>query len=224
MKKLYFFSVLFFFFSSCATFKEGEVYQKFNEDQVEVGILELEDLSVEVSYVGAIGHSYIFECYVQNTGEEAFLLDKTLCYLEMEGGQKIQTIDNNKVIASLEKTRKRLKKQRNTSAVIGGILIGVSVFAGIGSGENAGETLLYNADPLVGILDESRWYQSNIRSVKDEIQYIREGQFDYNTLQPGEDIVRDILFPTVKIESDVDLVIEIKGEEYVITFPRDIFR
>ena len=199
--------------SSCSSSREGEIFRQFSDEDVQVGTIEDESILIEMAYIGAIGHSYIFECYVKNHSDESLFLDKSQFTIETGNQKIIYPISEDEIIANLTSARKALKKRKKTSTILGGIAVGLSVLAGATNGVPAGEALVYNADPVIGIFDERRWYQRNIESVEDEIEYIRNAQFKYDIIPPGEEIVRDVLFPTVHISSDVNLVAEIENNE-----------
>ena len=52
--------------SSCATQRDGQIYQGVEPSQIQAGMVGDDDFELEVSYVGAIGHSFVYECYIKN--------------------------------------------------------------------------------------------------------------------------------------------------------------
>ena len=92
------------------------------------------------------------------------------------------------------------------------------------TGTSVGEAVLTNAEPLVYIMDDRRWYKRNIESVEDEIEYVRSAQYNNQLILPKKTVVRDLLFPTTKVDGDVDISVFYNGESYVITFPKETFR
>lgn len=208
---------------SCSSSREGEIYQQVKSEDIQFGLVEDDFLAVEISYIGAIGHSFIFECSIENVSSKDITIDKSQFSMEFNETHISSSIEEDDIVDILANNRKDLKKRRKNSTILGGLFIGIGVIAGASSGLNAGEVLSYSADPLIAIFDDRRWYQRNIESVEDEIEYIRSAQFNNYSIPPDSIIIRDLLFPTYKIKTDVDLVLNYEGHEYVITFPRNIF-
>ncbi len=209
--------------TSCKSYKDGQIYQNLEGQDIEVGLLEDEDLSIEIAYVGAIGHSYIFECAVTNLSDQAIIMDKDQFAMTINGSQTLYPIVEEEVVSGLKNTSKSLKSRRKTDTALGILGIGISVLAGAASGVSVGDALLTNAEPIIYIMDDRRWYKKNIESVDDEIEYVRSAQFNEVLIQPNATIVRDILFPTTKIDGDVEITLYHNEEEYIISFPRDTF-
>lgn len=208
---------------SCRTVKDGQYFQDIHPDEIELGYIEDSLLNLEVAYIGAIGHSFIFECTIENNSSENLLIDKRLFSMELND-QIVTPNDEDQIINDLKRDRTQLKKRKKDATIISGIIVGLGVIAGASEGLNPGELLLYNADPIIAIFDERRWYQRNIESVEDEVMYIQEAQFKDQVIPPGQSLTRDVLFPTTKVKSEVTIVFTYSGEQYSVTFPKKIFR
>lgn len=208
---------------SCRTVQDGQYYQDVHPEEVEFGLLEDNLLLFEVAYVGAIGHSFIFECTVENKSAEPLLIDKSQFVLECNN-QVYYPNDEQQLINELIMDKRQLKKRKKETTLLNGIFLGLGVISGASAGLNAGEVLVYNADPIIAIFDERRWYQRNIESVEDEVEYIHEAQFNRLFLPPGEIVTRDLLFPTTRIKSDVTVLFNLHDESYSVTFPKKIFK
>ncbi|GEM_PF-2392939 len=217
-------TVGFLLFSSCRTQRDGEIYQNIEESKIQAGVVGDDDFELEVAYIGAIGHSFIYECYIKNHGEAAMIVDKSNFYMEHGDGQVIFPSEGSAIAEHLREEKKKIKKQRKTNTALGILGVGLSTLAGVSTGVPVGETLLFNAEPIFYIFDDMRWYNKGIESVEDEIQYVQEAQFDHEILLPGQEIVRDLLFATTKINDDVMLHYNHEDEPYSITFPKKIFR
>lgn len=209
---------------SCSTNREGQIYQSFDQEDIQVGTIEDSLMTVELAYVGAIGHSYIFECYIENKSENSLILDKSQFKMILPGGKQVNSSDENQIVQGLKEDRKGLKKRKKNMTILGGIYIGLGTILGAAEGLNPVENLAYNAEPIFGIFDERRWYQRNIDSVEDEIEYVRSAQFNTDRLTKGQSIIRDVLFPTHVIKDDIDVVFAYGENEYSFTFPRQVFR
>lgn len=210
--------------SSCRSYKDGEIYQNLENQNIEVGILEDDELSIEMAYIGAIGHSYVFECAVTNLLDESIWLDKQQFSLTIDGSKTLLPINEEDVVTELHKTSKALKNRRKNETALGILGIGLNVLLGASTGVSVGDAVLASAEPLIYIMDDRRWYKKNIESVEDEVEYVRSAQFDNQLISPQETVVRDLLFPTTKVDGDVDISLYYNGHSYVITFPRDTFR
>ncbi len=210
--------------TSCRSYKDGHIYQSLDDQDIEVGILDDGELAIEIAYIGAIGHSYIFECAVTNLKEESIHLDKQQFSLIINGTKTLLPSHEEDIVNELHKTSKALKNRRKTDTALGILGIGLNVLAGASAGVSVGEAVLTSAEPLVYIMDDRRWYKKNIESVEDEVEYVRSAQFNNQLISPQETVVRDLLFPTTKVDGDVDISLYHNGHSYVITFPRDTFR
>ncbi len=208
---------------SCASQRAGQIYHQVPNNEVQSAIINDSLFEIELAYIGAIGHSYIFECTIVNHSEVVRKVDHSM--FQMDVGQRtLHTIDEDHLVEQLVVDRRELRKDKKTTTILSGIIVGVAAIAGVSSGASVGEILLYNTEPIFGIFDERRWYQRNIESVEDEIEYVRSAQFKNTPIQPNQDIVRDVLFPTIRIKNDVELVFNYKGIEYIFFFPRKVFR
>ncbi len=209
---------------SCRTVKEGQIYQNLEANEIEAGILEDEELIIEVAYIGAIGHSFVFECAVTNLSNRSIFIDKSQFRFTMNGKRILKPIQEEEIVSDLIKESKSIKKRRKADTAIGILGVGLNVLLGASSGLSVGESLLTNAEPVVYIMDDRRWYNQNIESVEDEIAYVRSAQFDNQMILPDDTIVRDILFPTIIVEGDIDFSLHYNDEVYIITFPQNIFK
>ena len=210
--------------ASCSTSRDGQIYQNFDDDEIQVGVIEDSLFTLEIAYIGAIGHSYIFECAIDNMTENSLILDKSQFTMQVIDGIKSKPIDENNTIEQLVDNRQTLKKRKKSFTIFSGVMIGIGVLAGATEGLSAGEVLAYNADPLIAIFDERRWYQRNIESLEDEIEYIRSAQFHSYHLEPYETVIRDVLFPATRVNHDVDIIFTYGDQEFTITFPKKAFR
>jgi len=201
-------TVGFLLFSSCRTQRDGEIYQNIEESKIQAGVVGDDDFELEVA----------------NHGEAAMIVDKSNFYMEHGDGQVIFPSEGSAIAEHLREEKKKIKKQRKTNTALGILGVGLSTLAGVSTGVPVGETLLFNAEPIFYIFDDMRWYNKGIESVEDEIQYVQEAQFDHEILLPGQEIVRDLLFATTKINDDVMLHYNHEDEPYSITFPKKIFR
>lgn len=222
----YFFVPLLFWvlLSSCSTSRGQQFYQNVQSNEVEVGFIEDSLFMVEVAYVGAIGHSFIFECLVKNNSSESVVIDKSQFSMQLIDGQVLSPIVEDDIISKLKKEKKKLKKRRKTETILGAVTVGLFAALGASEGFSPAETLLFSAEPIFYIFDDRRWYKNNIDSIDDEAAYIQAAQFHYMDLPPKQSIVRDILFPTSKIKGDVNIIFHIHEQEYIITFPRETFQ
>lgn len=210
--------------SSCQTQRAGAYYQAIEPDEVQAGVIGSEDFEMEIAYVGAIGHSFIFECYFKNESDQTVVLDKSQFYMEHGDGRVIFPTEGYVIADALEKEGRKLKKEKKTARTLSIIGLGISALASASAGAPVGEVLAFSVEPAVYIFDEQRWYKRGIESVEDEINYVREAQYEDYTLRPGEDAVRDLLFATERIKSDVTVYFSYGGEQYSVSFPKDIFR
>ncbi len=225
MKRFFWFLfIAFFLLASCRSLKDGEIYQQVSGDDIQVGFVEDTLLTLEVAYIGAIGHSYIFECTIENISSKEHVLDKSQFTMELNDNEILYPVNEDLIVGNLAENRSKLKKRKKDFTILSGIMVGLGVIAGASEGLNVGEVIAYNADPLFAIFDERRWYQRNIESVEDEIEYIRSAQFRNYRLNSLSHVTRDLLFPTTKVKSDVDIIFTIGDLDYVITFPKKIFR
>lgn len=209
--------------SSCSASRNNQYYQNVQSDQVEVGIIEDDLFLIEIAYVGAIGHSYIFECSVQNNSGEHVVIDKSQFSMYIADGRTVYPIIEDEVIQKLRKEKKKLKKRRKTETILGAVTVGLFAALGASEGISPAETLLFSAEPIFYIFDDRRWYKNNIESIDDEVAYIQAAQFQHMELPQGQSITRDILFPTTRIKNEVDIIFRISGEEYIVTFPKKTF-
>lgn len=210
--------------ASCATQRDGQIYQVVDHEDVHIGIIEDSLVNIEIAYVGAIGHSFIFECAIENNSNNSIVVDKNMFHMELSEDRTLSSIEDDYIVSNLRKNREELRKDKKTSTIFSGIMVGISAIAGVASGANVGEVLLFNAEPIAYIFDDRRWYDRNIKTVEDEIEYIRTAQFDSTRIYPGSNEVRDLLFPTTKIKKDVTVNCYLNEQEYYFTFPRKIFR
>jgi len=209
---------------ACSTYKDGQIYQSPSEDQIQVGLIEEEQLAIEVAYIGAIGHSYVFECTIDNLSNSPMVIDKSQFYMNIGAERLVQAAPEDLIVDQLISEQKRLKKARKANTILGVLGIGLSAALGASGGQSVEQTVLANAEPIAYIFDDRRWYSQGINSIDDEIEYIRSSQYDEYRLGPRTAVTRDLLFPTTKVRRDVDVVFNYLGEEYVITFPKEIFR
>ncbi len=212
------------FIISCSSVRNGQIYKSFEEDEVEVGLVSDEILTFEVAFIGAIGHSYIFECIITNHSDDLIMIDPTNFELQIAADISLQPIDNEEIVISLKNDSKSLAKRRKTETTLGLLGVGINVLLGASTGLSVGETLLSSAEPLIYIADDRRWYQRNIDSVEDEIDYVNSTLYGRERIDAGQTLVKDVLFPTQKVKGDVDFRFFYDNEEYVVTFPKDIFR
>lgn len=216
--------VLFFICIACSTFKDGQIYKTFSEEDIEVSAVEDSLFRAEIAYLGAVGHSYLFECSILNYSNNHLFVDKDQFAMMMNDLVLLEPADEDNLIEQLNQERSKLKKRKKTSMIIGGVLIGLSTLAGAAQGINPIENLAYNVDPVIGILEERRWYQEDIKTVEDEIKYIRAAQFNRDIIGPGESLTRDVLFPTTKVNTDVIIFFVYDDLEYTFTFPKRAFK
>jgi len=209
---------------SCQTQRDGTFYQNVDQDEVQAGIIGNEDFEMEIAYVGAIGHSFIYECYVKNNSDQTMIIDKSQFYLEHGDGKIIFPSEGDQIAEALKTEGRKLKKEKKTARALGILGVGLSTLAGVSSGASVGESLLFSAEPIIYIFDEQRWYDRGIDSVEDEIAYVKEAQFDYIRLAPDQTIVRDLLFATTKMKSDVTVHFSYGEEPYSVTFPKRLYR
>jgi len=217
-------SAIFLLLSSCSTQRDGEIYQNLDQSEIQAGLVGNDDFELEIAYVGAIGHSFVYECYMKNYSDEAIVVDKSNFYMEHGDGQVIFPSEGSAIAEHLRREKKNLKKQKKSNTALGFFTVGLSTLASVSTGVPVGEALLFNAEPIFYIFDDKRWYNKGIESVEDEINYVQEAQFDQEILQPGQEIVRDLLFATTKIKTDVMLHYSHKDEPYSVTFPKKIYR
>ena len=210
--------------TSCRTYKDGEIYQNLEGQDLEVGAIEDDEMAIEIAYIGAIGHSYIFECAMTNLSDETIVIDKRQFSMTINGAKIQYPIYEDDVVSELNKTKKTLKNRRKADTALGILGIGLNVLLTASTGTSVGEAVLTNAEPLVYIMDDRRWYKRNIESVEDEIEYVRSAQYNNQLILPKKTVVRDLLFPTTKVDGDVDISVFYNGESYVITFPKETFR
>ena len=152
------------------------------------------------------------------------VVDKSNFYMEHGEGQVIFPSEGSAIAEFLRKEKSRLKKEKKANTALGILNVGLSALAGASTGVSVGESLLFSAEPIFYIFDDRRWYNKGIESMEDEIIYVQEAQFDHNIIQPGEAIVRDLLFATSKVKTDVTLHYSHDEEPYSVTFPKKIFR
>lgn len=210
--------------SACQTQRAGAYYQAIDPEEVQAGQVGDELFELEVAYVGAIGHSFIYECYFKNMSDAAIVLDKSQFYMEHGDGRVIFPSEGYVIAEKLEREGRKLKKEKKTARTLGIIGLGLSALAGASTGAPVGEVLAYSLEPAVYIFDEQRWYKRGIESVDDEIKYVLDAQFEKHIILPGEEIVRDLLFATEKIKSDVTVHFTYEDTPFSISFPKKIFR
>ena len=209
-------------FGSCATLRDGEIYQSVKEDRIESAWISDSLLSVDIAYIGAIGHSYVFECTIENYSDQSIIVDKSDFYMSFNQSAVLPANEDS-LVEDLKNDKKRLKKSKKGNTLFGGILVGIGVVAGAASGLPASEVLAYSADPVIAIFEDRVWHDRNIGSIEDEIEYIRGAQFDQNVIRPGGILTRDLLFPSKRVRSDVDVFYSGPDSDYIITFPKKIF-
>jgi len=210
--------------SACQTQRAGNYYQNFEEQDIQAGIIGDEDFEMEIAYVGAIGHSFVYECYFKNLSTETIELDKSHFYMEHGDGDVIFPSEGDAIAEALKKAKKKLKKEKKGARALGILGVGLTTLFGVAEGVPVGEALLFSAEPIVYIFDEQRWYSRGINSIDDEIEYVRNAQFDRLLVLPGEEITRDLLFATTKIKSDVDINYSHQSEPFRVTFPKKLYR
>ncbi len=210
--------------SSCATQRDGQIYQGVEPSQIQAGMVGDDDFELEVSYVGAIGHSFVYECYIKNHGDVPIVVDKSNFYMEYGDGKVLFPSEGSTIAEQLRQEKSSLKKQKKANTATSILAVGLTTLVGVSSGVSVGESLLFSAEPIVYLLDDRRWYNEGIESVEDEIKYVQEAQFDHQIVLPGHDIIRDLLFSTTKITSDVTINYTHEGEAYSVTFPKKVFR
>jgi len=210
--------------SSCSRQTSGQFYQNIEPEEIQAGTVGDDDFELEVAYVGAIGHSFVYECYIKNLSGDPITIDKSQFYLEYGDGEVIFPSDGNALAHMLDKEQKKLKKQKKSATALGILGVGLTTLFGVADGAPVGEALLFSAEPIVYIFDEQRWYKRGIESIEDEMDYVRHAQFDQQVLLAGEDITRELLFATTKIKSDVTLFYNHDDISYSITFPKRLFR
>ena len=209
---------------ACSSSRNGRLFQTVPEQDIRTAYIADSLLNVELSYIGAIGHSYIFECYIENSSARPITIDQSQFSLVLHDATVYQTIDTEYVISELRDDRKNLKQWKKSSTILGGVLIGIGIIAGTTQGANAAETLAFSVDPVVGVLEDRAWYDRNIESLDDEVTYLRNAQFEYHTIAPNEHLVKDVLFPTIKIKNDIEVHLDIAGTSYIFSFDRSSFR
>ena len=215
--------ILLIFLASCST-SRNQVYQNVESNQVEVGIIEDSLFMIEVAYVGAIGHSFIFECTIQNKADIPMIVDKSQFVMGVGDEKTIYPVVESDVIQKLKKDKNKLKKRRKTETILGAITVGLFAALGASEGISPAETLLFTAEPIFYIFDDRRWYKNNIESIDDEVAYIQAAQFHHLALPIDQSITRDLLFPTTRITEDVDIIFRIRDQQYIITFQKETFR
>jgi hypothetical protein len=208
----------------CQSARQDGIYQAIDEDKIQVGIISADDLVLEVAYIGAIGHSYIFECTLENLRSEEIVIDKSQFYLDLGHQDIVFCAEEDHLIEGIKADVKRYKIERKNSTAIN-ILGAVSAVLSVATpGVSVAETVVFSAEPIFAIFDDRRWYKRGIKSLEDEIVYIDQAQYDKEVIRPYNQSTRDLLFPTTfKIERDLNLVWSFDDQEYVITFPKEIF-
>jgi len=210
--------------SSCRVQRDGMIYQNVEPEDIQAGIIGDESFEMEIAYVGAIGHSFIYECYFKNTGEQPIVIDKSNFYMEHGDGQIIFPSEGYAIAEQLEQEQKDLKKEKKRATTAGIIGVGLTALIGASTGAPVGETLLFSAEPIAYIFDDRRWYNKGIESIEDENEYVRNAQFNHQKVLPGQEMTRDLLFATTKIKSDVTLHYTHVDFPYSVTFPKKVFR
>jgi len=177
---------------ACSTYKDGQIYQSLSEDQIQVGLIEEEQLAIEVAYIGAIGHSYVFECTIDNLSNSPMVIDKSQFYMNIGAESLVQAAPEDLIVDQLISEQKRLKKARKANTILGVLGIGLSAALGASGGQSVEQTVLANAEPIAYIFDDRRWYSQGINSIDDEIEYIRSSQYDEYRLGPRTAVTRDL--------------------------------
>lgn len=210
-----------FLLSSCASNKG--FYQNIPPNQVEAAIIELEDISIELAYVGAIGHSFIFECAVTNHTDGLITINKS-DFAYYSGNHEGRVLSEDAQVELLKKEREKLKRQRKNSTIFGVVLGGLSIAAGASQGADVAQTIFSGAETTAYIIEDNQFYSRNIESVEDEIEYLRSAQFNNTRIAGSSQLVRDVLIPAFKVKDDVTIVFEYRGDSYYFDFPKRNFR
>jgi len=133
--------------SACQTQRDGNYYQNIEEQDIQAGIIGDEDFEMEIAYVGAIGHSFVYECYFKNLSTETIELDKSHFYMEHGDGDVIFPSEGDAIAEALKKAKKKLKKEKKGARALGILGVGLSTLFGVAEGVPVGEALLFSAEP-----------------------------------------------------------------------------
>jgi len=221
MKKLLFIGVVLIVLSSCSSSRT--FYNKPQSD-IHYGVAQDDLAVVEMAFIGALGSNFIFECTIDNISEREITIDQQDFMLLVEGQSDILPLDVSQESERLIQEQKRLKKQKKTNTILTIVGVGITALAGASSGASAGESIAFAAEPLIYMADDIDWSNRNIKSVDEEVAYLRSALFAGDIIAPGKSVTKDVLFAIEQIKGEVTLLMVKGNREYAVDFDSSLFR
>ena len=208
--------------SSCASNKTSGYYNK-PQAEIHYGIAEDENVVVDISYIGALGRNFIFECSVKNRGGDYIVVDQQDFVMLIGEQEEIRPIEVERSVKELLTERQKIKKQKKTNTILAIVGAGVSVLAGVANGVSVGETIGFASEPLLYAAEDNTWANRGIASVEDEVRYLETSLFRNEHILSGQTSTMDVLFRVKPIDSDVTIVVYIDDHEYAVSFDHSLF-
>ncbi len=195
-------------------------YYPDTDEQIYAAITD-DDLTIDVTYIGAVPEYHIFELYVENHTDKSLTIEREDIQLLIPSKDKlISPWTDEELIYTLEEEQKKLKKKKKTLAILGALSVAVDVLAVSTGGGAAAEVIYYGAESTAYIVDEQRFMKRAINSIDDEKLYIKEQNLKTVTIPPGQSAVQDVLFPIIpkRTKDDVEFIYRGPKSDYTLIF------
>jgi len=132
----------------------------------------------------------------------------------------ISPIRKNKLITDLEFAEERMDQEKKASTAANGFFLGLGVLAGVLSGANSVENILYTTESAVYLIDERRQYDLAQGSIEDQLAYLEEYTLGSAIVAPGRSASYDVHFDRLMLDTDCELIIYFADTAY--SFPYDL--
>ncbi len=179
-----------------------------------------DDIIVRSAFVG-YGIDYaIFQIEIENNSDRA--MDVTYQDVNLVHVDGFQRKAHNKYdfIKGLKRDQAEIKKQKKAST-IGNIVFGgltaLSLLGGGGTLNNL-NAVAYGVESAAVILDDRRNYDLASGDIEEEMRYIEEWVLFESYVAPESVFSKDVIFPIKDLDSDFDLVLQLKDRQYQIPY------